>query len=273
MKEEPPAAFLLYPSPPSRALSAGEIYDDLTLPGDETGGRPYTVINAVSTLDGRAAVGGKSSPVGAAVDRLLMRDIRCAVDAVLVGAGTLRSENLDLGVSRDLIGRRRANGLADQPLQIVLQGRSPLPESRRLYETAGDRLLVLAPKGVHRGPNEAPARLTVREVAASPASGLPDAGSVLALLGGEEFGVRRLLVEGGPAVNRSFLAGGHVSELFLTLAPGITGEPDAPNIVSDGEPLPGAAREWRLVSAYTADGELYLRYLSRRAGRVQSRGG
>lgn len=268
-EEDPPsAAFLLYP-PPSRTLDAGEIYADLTLPEGETGGTPgapYTVINAVSTLDGRAAAGGKSSPIGGAVDRLLMRNIRCAVDAVLVGAGTLRSENLDLGVPENLVERRRANGLAAQPLQVVLKGHSPLPQDRRLYETAGDRLLILTPRSAPpQGPDEAPGGATVREVAASDTIGLPDAGSVLALLGGE-FGVGKLLVEGGPAVNRSFLAGGRVSELFLTLTPQVTGEARAPNIISGGPPLSGAARGWRLLSAY-ADGDLYLRYRSYREGR------
>ncbi len=78
---------------------------------------------------------------------------------------------------------------------------------------------------------------------------------------GEEFGVRRLLVEGGPSVNHSFLSGNHVDEVFLTLAPRISGDGNAPSIVSGPDPLQNQVRNARLVSVHLVAGnELYLRY-------------
>ena len=54
------------------------------------------------------------------------------------------------------------------------------------------------------------------------------------------------------------LAGRLVDELFLTIAPQITGEPEAIRIV-EGEGLPEALRA-RPVWVLRARGELFLRY-------------
>jgi 2,5-diamino-6-(ribosylamino)-4(3H)-pyrimidinone 5'-phosphate reductase len=217
---------------------------------------PYTVINAVSTLDGRAALGGKSSPIGSAGDRLIMRNIRSAFDAVLVGAGTLRAENLDLAVPQDLAQQRRDKGLREQPIPIILAGLSPLPKGRKLYEHRG--LIILGPKSVQE--QHFPAEAAFRALPEWK-GGRVDIKGVLRILE-EEFGVGCLLVEGGPSVNRSFLSAGYVDELFLTVAPKISGGGDAPNIVSGAETLPDMViDEARLVSVHAAaGGELYLRY-------------
>ncbi len=68
-------------------------------------------------------------------------------------------------------------------------------------------------------------------------------------------GVRALLCEGGPTLNRALLAAGVVDELFLTLSPLLAGNRDAPRIV-EGDDLPAPVRlalEWVLRH----DDELY----------------
>ena len=250
-----PRAFALYP-PPSFPLDSSCIHADLVLPRGSRSGKPYTAINAVSTLDGRAALEGKSSTIGSAADRVIMRNIRCAFDAVLVGAGTLRAENLELAVPQRLAQRRRERGLREQPLSIILLGLAPLPKRRKLYKQQS--LVILGPKRVQA--KHLPAAAAFRVLPERKGSGRVDIGGVLRVLE-EEFGVGCLLVEGGPAVNRSFLSRGHVDELFLTLAPRISGDGNAPNIVAGPEALPDKVREAELVSVHgVAGGELYLRY-------------
>lgn len=249
-----PNAFALYP-PPTYPLDPSDIHADLALPRGSSG-KPYTAINAVSTLDGRAALEGKSSTVGSPWDRVIMRNIRSAFDAVLVGAGTLRAENLDLAVPQELARKRRQNGLRSQPLPIILKGMLPLPKERRVYEQKG--LVILGPRGIQV--SRLPATATYRALPEYKGVGRVDAEDLLRALE-EEFGIGRLLVEGGPTVNHSFLSGGHVDELFLTLAPRISGDGDAPNIVSGSKPLTDEARNPELVSVHVAaGGELYLRY-------------
>jgi riboflavin biosynthesis pyrimidine reductase len=71
-------------------------------------------------------------------------------------------------------------------------------------------------------------------------------------------GVAALLCEGGPTLNSALLGAGLVDELFLTIAPVLTGEADAIRIV-EGAELPEALRA-RPVWVLSARGELFLRY-------------
>jgi riboflavin biosynthesis pyrimidine reductase len=71
-------------------------------------------------------------------------------------------------------------------------------------------------------------------------------------------GVRALLCEGGPTLHGALQAAGLVDELFLTIAPLITGDDDEPNIVEGGR-LPEAA-ELELLWVERSGSELFLRY-------------
>jgi 2,5-diamino-6-(ribosylamino)-4(3H)-pyrimidinone 5'-phosphate reductase len=235
-------------------LPVEEVYTDLDLPSGEAG-RPYTVINAVGTLDGRGAFGGKSTPVGSEVDHRLMRNIRSNVDAVLVGAGTLRSEDLTLTVDEPLTKRRRERGLKEQPLSVLLTQSGDVPADRKIFQASEGNLLVFA--GAHARQENLAKLFRLAAVRPATDTVVPEPEKILETLA-DEFGVRRLLVEGGPSVNRSFLEARLVDEVFLTLAPKIAG--GDPRSLVDGEPLPQGATLPGLASIYLSDSELYLRY-------------
>lgn len=88
--------------------------------------------------------------------------------------------------------------------------------------------------------------------------GRVDLTELLATLRSE--GVRALLCEGGPRLNASLQAAGLVDELFLTIAPKLSGGEHAPRIV-EGE-LPEVA-ELELLWLLEQDGELFARYRRR----------
>ncbi|WP_416357313.1 dihydrofolate reductase family protein [Aureimonas phyllosphaerae] len=75
------------------------------------------------------------------------------------------------------------------------------------------------------------------------------------------FGVRRLLVEGGAAINGSFFAAGLVDEFSVVLAPALDGGTEVEGIVAFGkEGLKGKA-QLSLQSAETIEGgAVHLRY-------------
>ncbi len=82
-----------------------------------------------------------------------------------------------------------------------------------------------------------------------------------ALLGSlREEGVRALLCEGGPTLHGALQAAGLVDELFLTIAPKLSGGPAAPRILEGALP---AAVELELAWLLEDEGELFARYKRR----------
>ena len=54
--------------------------------------RPFVAMNFAATVDGRAAIGGRSGPIGSATDTAMLSGLRKRFDAVMIGAGTKRAE-------------------------------------------------------------------------------------------------------------------------------------------------------------------------------------
>jgi riboflavin biosynthesis pyrimidine reductase len=60
--------------------------------------RPFVAMNFAATVDGRAAIGGVSGPIGSEADTEMLTRLRTRFDAVMIGAGTMRAERYsDIG--------------------------------------------------------------------------------------------------------------------------------------------------------------------------------
>src|ERR1700683_2997106 len=94
--------------PPRPAARGAQIVEDLGLwRRDESHAqRPRVMLNMVTTVDGRASLHGRSAPLSSSADRALFHALRTPVDAVLVGAGTVRTERYGRIVGDD--ARRQA---------------------------------------------------------------------------------------------------------------------------------------------------------------------
>jgi riboflavin biosynthesis pyrimidine reductase len=209
---------------PDRApVTADELVGEAPRVPDD---RPWVSGIMVSSLDGRATLGGTSRALGGPQDLQMLLALRRRADALIVGPGTVRAE-----------------GYGPLPCPAVLVSRSfRLPWEAGLFAAPGQRVLVYT-----RADGEPPA--VAAEVEKVPLVALPE---VLADL--RRRGVERLLCEGGPTVNRALLDEGLLDELFVTLSPVVSGD-EGPPIVTDGASAPLALR-----SVATADGDLYLRY-------------
>ncbi len=223
--------------------------------------RPYVVLNMVATADGRATLEGRTLGMGGPADRELFHGLRTQVDAVLFGAGTARIERYRRMI-RDEAGRerRRAEGLAADPLACMVSGRLDLPADLPLLQDPESRVLVVTssevevqgaaatieyfrPGGIgYLGPP------TREELSLAP---------VLQHLRTERE-VRSVLCEGGPHLNRALLREGLVDELFLSVAPTLTGDAEAPTILTG--PALGAPIGMELVRLLEHQGYLFLRY-------------
>lgn len=65
-------------------------------PWEEAGAdRPFLAVNFVATVDGRAAIAGRSGTIGSEADTAMLVGLRRRFDAVMIGAGTKRAEGYD----------------------------------------------------------------------------------------------------------------------------------------------------------------------------------
>jgi riboflavin biosynthesis pyrimidine reductase len=213
-------------------------------------GRPHVAVNMVHTADGRASVFGRTGPISSLADRQLFHALRTRVDAVMVGAGTLRIERYGRMVP-DAARReqRRAAGLQPDPLAIVVSGSLDLPADLPLLQDPASRVAIITAS--ERSLEGVRAEVRYLRFAAV------DLGAALARLR-EEHGVRAILCEGGPRLNATLLAAGWLDELFLTTVPVLAGAAGELSIM-DGAALASPvalALRWMLEH----DGELFARY-------------
>jgi riboflavin-specific deaminase-like protein len=180
--------------------------------------RPYTVLNMTSTLDGRASIDGRSSAIGNRADRELFHALRASVDAVMVGAGTVRVERYGRIIVQEPTRRLRVErGLSEEPLACIVSGRLSLPLDIPLLREPAARVVIVTPSAA-----SLPASAANVDYVRAAHEGRLDLPAALAELR-ERFAVRTLLCEGGPHLNSELLLAGLVDELFLSLSPKLAG--------------------------------------------------
>ncbi len=181
-----------------------------------TEGRPYVTLKVASTLDGKlAASDGTSRWITGSVAREQVHQLRDRVDAILIGAGTLRCDD------PKLTARPGGREAARQPLRLVLtSGDSSLPKGCAFFSMPGGALVVTGEEA-GRGLREAVAEAGAELITLPSQKGRIELGGLLDWLAKRE--VMHLLVEGGAELIGGFLLSGLADELLLYLAPKILG--------------------------------------------------
>ncbi len=222
-------------------------------------------VNMVSSLDGKATTNiGKAGAIGSPVDHHLMRSLRSRVDAIMIGASTLRAEKLTLAVPEDLARTRVSQGRKPQPLAVFVSASGDLPLEENLLGPSCEDRLVLTTSDTPGERLAALSRLASIETLPTQGGSIDLSTALKALKTRHEVDV--LLVEGGPSLNYALVRGGLVDELFLTLTPKLTGGqgPLFPNILHGPALPPETDFTPDLLSVHASHGELFLRYLLKR---------
>jgi diaminohydroxyphosphoribosylaminopyrimidine deaminase/5-amino-6-(5-phosphoribosylamino)uracil reductase len=182
-------------------------------------GRPFVVLKAATTLDGKiAAARGDSRWVSGQAARDRVHVWRDELDAVLVGAGTVRTDDplLTTRVASVVVeGREPRNAL-----RIVVAGMAAIPMNSQILDAAPGPVLI----AVSESKSAAYRHLTAKGAEILPVPGAEDRvdiSSLLRLLG--QRGVTSVMVEGGAGIYAAFLKAGLVDELRLFLAPRLVG--------------------------------------------------
>lgn len=233
------------PAPGDESLD--DVYADLVVPAGDT--RPHVYLGMVSSVDGSAVVDGRSAGLGGEADRAAFRRLRETCDVILVGAGTVRSEDYrPPRAPDDVVARRTARGLAPRATIAVVTASGELDPDARLFADPTYRPVVVTTASA-----DADHLAGVADVLRC---GDDDVDLALALDQLAARGAGRVLCEGGPTLNGALLAAGLVDELFLTLAPSLVGR--SPHRIVAG--ALGSPVELELTGLRHHAGELLLRY-------------
>ncbi|MEU8740777.1 bifunctional diaminohydroxyphosphoribosylaminopyrimidine deaminase/5-amino-6-(5-phosphoribosylamino)uracil reductase RibD [Streptomyces halstedii] len=174
-------------------------------------GRPHVRWKYAATLDGRVAAADATSRwITSAESRADVHRLRAESDAVVIGSGTARADDPQLGV-------RGVEG-AVQPLRVVVDtgATAVRPGARILDPTAPTLIAVAQDAETAHLPQDAVLRLP--RAATGPGLDIP---ALLAAL--HARGVRSVLLEGGPVLAGSFVAARCVDTVVGYIAPVLLG--------------------------------------------------
>ncbi|HEX4831387.1 MAG TPA: pyrimidine reductase family protein [Trebonia sp.] len=215
---------------------------------------PFVRGNMVASLDGAAAVDGRSGGLSSPGDRRVFWALRTLADVIMVGAGTARAEGYHPTTIKppwDSLGLR-AGRPAAPPLALVSRSLSLDPAAPLISGApAGARTIIItcaASPADRRGALAAAADVIV--------AGEQDVDLAAAAQALAARGLGRVLCEGGPRLLRDLTAARVLDELCLTISPALAG-PGAVRIL-EGEQFP--AQQARLAHLLAEDDVLFARY-------------
>ncbi|MGI8648635.1 MAG: pyrimidine reductase family protein [Acidimicrobiales bacterium] len=230
-------------------LSAGRLAQLYDIPR-----LPWLRANFACSVDGAAAIGGRSEPLSGSADKQIFRLLRDQCDAIIVGAETFRLERYrQLRVSDERQAARVARGLAPHARLVVISSSLDLDFSGSSYAGPSPRPRVITHRTSDPARRAALTKHADVECIGETSVDLP--GMLVRL---HQLGLRRLLCEGGPRLFGELAAEGLVDELCLTVSPQLS-LADAPRITAGVDA--GIPRTLQLAHVVHAGGVLLTRYL------------
>ncbi|MEM2878290.1 MAG: 2,5-diamino-6-(ribosylamino)-4(3H)-pyrimidinone 5'-phosphate reductase [Candidatus Hadarchaeales archaeon] len=209
--------------------------------------RPYVILNSAMSVDGKIATVAGDSALSCEEDLKRLHRLRASVDAVMVGAGTIISDDPSLTV-------RMVSG--KNPMRVVVDGRCRIPLEARVLDRSA-KTLVAVSRSAPKNKVDALRKMGVEVMVGGDKS--VDLKKLLHFL--QSKGVKKILLEGGSMLNWEMLKEGLVDEIRIAVAPVVLGGAMAKSLVG-GAGFERIAKGTRLkfLGARRVGKNLLLRY-------------
>ena len=210
--------------------------------------RPYVIISAAMSIDGKIASRTGRSNLSSKKDLVRVHNLRKTADAILVGKNTIN-------VDDPLLTVRYVKG--KNPIRIILDSKGSLSPKSKVIKTAKKipTILVVSEKAS-------------RHVQRFVAKGVQvvrcgqdkiDLKKLLQILG--KKGIKRIIVEGGGTTNWYFFKEKLVDEIAITITPYVLGGTTAISLV-EGEGFGEIPKSFKLKNIEKLQNEIILHYVS-----------
>lgn len=191
-------------------------------------GKPLVTVKMAATADGKvSARGGASKWITGERARREVHAMRRESDAVLVGKGTVKTDDPELTVR--LVPLRGAR----PPARIIVDSRLEIPPDARLARGGEPRVIVATTPEHDRARADDLSARGIEVLVVPGHGGQVDLDQLLLALGEHE--IAQLLVEGGPTLVASFFSQGLADRLALFVAPKVFGDGMAPSWIEGRE--------------------------------------
>ena len=219
--------------------------------------RPFVAATFAMTVDGKITT-RTFSPVDftSREDKAHLFRRRSLGDAVLIGAGTLRQDNVRLGLPAELRDARVARGKPPCPLRVIVSNSGRIDPALKIFQAEISPIVIFSttamPKKFQNAlKGKATLHLSNRRTV--------DLSAMLQRLR-HEYKVRFVACEGGAELFRALLEHDLVDQLNLTIAPLLFGGADAPTLTGLSKEFLPASVHCRLKEMKTIGDECFLTY-------------
>ncbi|MGF7118960.1 2,5-diamino-6-(ribosylamino)-4(3H)-pyrimidinone 5'-phosphate reductase [Methanobacterium oryzae] len=211
--------------------------------------KPYIILNAAMTLDGKIATKTGSSEISGQKDLVRVHKLRKEMDSIMVGINTLIVDDPRLTVHKIEATSK------DNPIRIVVDSKARTPLDFRILNKD-------APTIIATTENADPEKIEALEKKATVLKCGKDRVNLKLLMKElSRMGIKTLMLEGGSTLNYSMFENGLVDEVRVCVAPMIVGGIHAKTLV-DGEGIDdmGDAIKLEFKKSYFLDEDLILEY-------------
>ena len=194
---------------------------------------PFVLVNMAMTADGKIATANRAvHSFSSGRDLEHLYELRATADAVMCGARTVEISQTILGTGGDRFRKQRLKrGLAEYNLRVVASGSGSINPRAAIFRKHFSPIIILTTARASKTKLRR-LRAIANEVRVCGKREI-NFGAALRWLRAE-WGVRRLLCEGGGELNDALFRAELVDELHLTICPKIFGGREAPTI-ADGD--------------------------------------
>jgi riboflavin-specific deaminase-like protein len=219
---------------------------------------PFVLVNMAMTADGKIATANRAiSSFGSKRDHEHLLELRATADALMAGARTVDSAEINLGPGGVKFRRQRLKrGLAEYNLRIIVTGSGSLNPDAHVFKHRFSPITVLTTERASASSRRRLERLA-DEVKICGKRELNFYAALCWLK--KQWGVKRLLCEGGGELNDALFRANVVDEIHLTICPKLFGGRTAPTIAEGfGFDSLADAVQFQIMSSRRIGDELFV---------------
>ena len=187
--------------------------------------KPYVILNAAMTLDGKIATKTGSSEISGPEDLERVHEIRKKADGIMVGIGTVLADDPRLTV------HKIPSSKSDNPIRVVVDNKARTPIDFRILNDDADTIIAVGSICDENNPDSDEDAVSRAKAISQKADVFYSSKTPVDLVEFMDYlyskGIRTLMLEGGATLNFSMIKDNLIDEVRICIAPMIAGGRDA----------------------------------------------